>query len=308
MPQVLLSRSAPMAEVPLALSPPAGTESVFSIDVEDWYHILQAPGVPAISVWDLLQPRVEKNFNQLLDLLAQHNVRATCFFLGWVAERFPHLVRTAVKGGHEIASHGLAHNLVFQMTARRFRTDSLEARMRIEDIAGCRVRGYRAAGFSVIDRTPWFFDELIEAGYEYDSSVFPGSRGHGGMRAAMRAPHRVDCTNGSLIEFPITVADAASRPTCFFGGGYLRIFPLWLIRRMARAVQAEGRPVIYYIHPREIDPDHPRIKMPIHRRFKSYVNLRSTEYKIARIVSEFPMVTFSEFIRRHGNALEKCHV
>jgi peptidoglycan-N-acetylglucosamine deacetylase len=118
----------------------------------------------------------------------------------------------------------------------------------------------------------------------------------------------VVCKSGSLIEFPITVADAYPRPTCFFGGGYLRLFPLWLIRRMARAVQAEGRPVIYYVHPREIDPHHPRLRMPLHRRFKSYVNLRTTERKIAQIVSEFPMVTFREFIQRHGNSLEQSHV
>ncbi len=308
MPQVLLSRSAPLMEaapVPQAARP---AESVFSIDVEDWYHILQVPGVPTLPTWDLLPSCVEKNFSRLLDLLAVHNVRATCFFLGWVAERFPHLVRAARSRGHEIASHGFAHNLVFQMTARRFRQDSLHARLLLEDLAGCPVRGYRAAGFSVIDRTPWFFDTLLEAGYEYDSSVFPAARGHGGMRSAMRTPHRVVSKSGTLIEFPITVAGAYPRPTCFFGGGYLRLFPLWLIRRMARTVQAEGRPVIYYVHPREIDPHHPRLKMPLHRKFKSYVNLRTTERKIARIVSEFPMVTFSEFIERHGNTLEQAHV
>jgi len=303
MPQVYLSRSVHQEEADDA----ARMESVFSIDVEDWYHILQTPGVPKLPTWDLLPSRVEPNFFRLLDLLSEHNVRSTCFFLGWVAHRFPHLVRAAVSRGHEIASHGLAHNLVFQMTARRFREDSLQARRTIEDIAGCRVRGYRAAGFSVIDRTPWFFDTLLEAGYEYDSSVFPATRGHGGIESAKRTPHRVSCKSGTLIEFPITVADAYSRPTCFFGGGYLRLFPMWLIRRMARRVQAEGRPVIYYVHPREIDPDHPRLKMPLHRRFKSYVNLRTTERKIEQIVSEFPMVTFSEFIQRHGSSLEQAY-
>ena len=308
MPQVLLSRSVASAETGFEAQRGPETESVFSIDVEDWYHILQAPGFP---------PRPpgtsSRRASRRISPVSWICWPSTTFTppvssWGWVAERFPHLVRLAVNRGHEIASHGFAHNLVFQMTARRFREDSLQSRLRIEDIAGCAVHGYRAAGFSVIDRTPWFYDTLLEAGYQYDSSVFPGARGHGGIRTALRTPHRVNCKSGSLIEFPITVADAASRPTCFFGGGYLRIFPLWLIRRMARAVQAEGRPVIYYIHPREIDPHHPRLKMPLHRRFKSYVNLDTTEYKIARIVSEFPMVTFSEFIQRHGNTLEQRHV
>ena len=135
-------------------------ESVFSIDVEDWFHILQVPGVPQIT-WDPLPSYVEKDFMRILDLLQENGVRSTCFFLGWVAKRYPHLVQAAVHRGHEIASHGYAHRLVFQMTARRFRQDSIEAREILEDIAGCKVRGYRAAGFSVIDKTPWFFDTLI---------------------------------------------------------------------------------------------------------------------------------------------------
>jgi hypothetical protein len=170
------------------------------------------------------------------------------------------------------------------------------------------VRGYRAAGFSVIDRTPWFFETLLEAGYEYDSSVFPAARQHGGLKSAHRGPHRLVSKSGTLIEFPITVADAYPRPTCFFGGGYLRLFPLWLIRRMAQKVRSEARPVIYYVHPREINPDHPRLRMPLHRRFKSYVNLRTTETKITGIVSEFPMLTFQEYIERYGESMEQCYV
>jgi polysaccharide deacetylase family protein (PEP-CTERM system associated) len=316
MPHVSLMRTLQNASGEAAASPrkhalapaPGKVESVFSIDVEDWYHILQVRGAPSYLSWDLQPACVERDFLRLLDLLAAHQVRATCFFLGWIAQRFPHLVHAAIAGGHEIASHGYAHHLVFQMTARRFRADSLHARQVLEDISGRAVRGYRAAGFSVVDRTPWFFDMLLEAGYEYDSSVFPAVRQHGGLRNAQRGPHRIVSKSGALIEFPISVADVYPRPVCFFGGGYLRLFPLWLIRRMAEKVRAEARPVIYYVHPREINPDHPRISMPPHRRFKSYVNLRSTEGKINHIVAEFPMVTFGEYIERYGQSMETCYV
>src|SRR5207253_1144405 len=143
----------------------------------------------------------------------------------------------------------------------------LRARLVIEDIAGCAVLGYRAPGFSAVRQTPWFFHEVERAGYAYDSSLFPAMRGHGGVANAERAPHRVAGTN--LIEFPLSVIGVAGLPMCFFGGGYLRLFPAALIVHQAKAVQKEQRPVIFYVHPREIDPAHPRLPMSWRRRFKS---------------------------------------
>jgi polysaccharide deacetylase family protein (PEP-CTERM system associated) len=271
--------------------------------VEDWYHILQLHHGPCRANWAGLPSRVEANFLRLLDLFGDRDIRVTCFFLGWIAKRFPHLVREAVSRGHEIASHGHEHRLIFELTQSEFLNDALYSRCLLEDLSGCPVRGYRAAGFSVIERTPWFFDKLIEASYEYDSSVFPTIRQHGGIRRAAREPHRVVCESGSLIEFPITIVSLYRTPVCLFGGGHLRLFPSWLIRKMARKVNAEGRPVIYYIHPREIDPSHPRLPMPVYRRFKCYVNLRSTEEKIASITNEFTFVTFSEFLNRYRHTL-----
>jgi polysaccharide deacetylase family protein (PEP-CTERM system associated) len=272
-------------------------KSIFSVDVEDWFHILDITGAPPLEAWDQLPSRVEANFRLLLDLFSEHQVRVTCFFLGWVARRHPHLVKEAVKQGHEIASHGYGHRLVYQMTAQEFREDALHSRELLEDISGTSVVGFRSAGFSTTDDTPWFFEVLVEAGYRYDSSVFPAPRGHGGMRNAHREPHWVLGRNKSLLfEFPISVSDFAGKPMCFFGGGYLRVFPYWLIERMATRVISEGRPVVFYIHPREIDPKHPRLPMPLSRRFKTYVNLRSTEGKIVRILRQFPLTTFRDFI------------
>jgi len=280
--------------------------SIFSVDVEDWFHILDDPSVPAIDQWAALPSRVERNFTKLLDLFSEKNVQVTCFFLGWVAERFPHLVKEAASRGHEVASHGYGHRLVYELSRTEFYEDVRGARLLLQDIAGVEVVGYRAPGFSTTDETPWFFDALAEAGYQYDSSVFPARRGHGGMPHAPRKPHHIG-QHDALLEVPISVADLMGKPMCFFGGGYLRLFPYWLIRKMALHVLSEGRPVVFYVHPREIDPAHPRLPMSSIRRFKSYVNLETTETKLRRILQDFPVTTFKNLLSNYPQ-LAKTHV
>ena len=275
-------------------------ECIFSIDVEDWFHILDVPSMPDISRWSSMASSVEKNFLRLLDLCDQNGVAATCFFLGWVAEKFPHLVKEAGRRGHEIASHGYAHRLVYKMTPRDFLDDAVRSRQILQDLTGGAIEGYRSSGFSVTAETPWFFDALVQAGYRYDSSLFPAKRAHGGIESARCAPYRLGRNAASLIEFPMTVTRVFGRRWCFFGGGYLRLAPGFVIRRMARRVLTEGRPVIFYIHPREIDPDHPRLPMSLTRSFKSYVNLQGTEAKIRAILREFHFQTFSRFIAERG--------
>jgi polysaccharide deacetylase family protein (PEP-CTERM system associated) len=229
----------------------------------------------------------------------------TCFFLAWVGERFPHLVREAVARGHEVASHGYAHRLVFQQSQDEFYNDVRKARLLLEDAAGAPVIGYRAPGFSTTSDTPWFFEALSEAGYQYDSSVFPAQRGHGGIPGGRRDPYRVE--NSEILELPITVADFMGRGMCFFGGGYLRVFPYWLISKKVNEVAADGRPVVFYIHPREIDPSHPRLPMKSSRAFKTYVNLETTEPKLRRILRDFPVTTFQQVISNYPE-LVNSHV
>jgi polysaccharide deacetylase family protein (PEP-CTERM system associated) len=281
-------------------------KSIFSVDVEDWFHILDVPSAPAPNAWAALPSRVENNFVRLLDIFSQTKVQVTCFFLGWIGERFPHLVKEAAARGHEIASHGYEHRLVYTQNRSQFYADVRRARMLLEDVSGSEVVGYRAPGFSTTEETPWFFDALAEAGYEYDSSVFPASRGHGGMPEGRRDPHRIG-EHGTLLEFPITVADLLGKRMCFFGGGYLRIFPYWLIRHMAHQVVSDGRPIVFYIHPREIDPAHPRLPMGRKRQFKSYVNLETTETKVRNILRDFPVTTFKAMASQYPQ-LEKTHV
>lgn len=269
---------------------------VFSVDVEDWFHILDLESAPAVEEWAALPSRVEKNFMRLLDLFSEAGCTVTCFFLGWVAERFPHLVREAQRRGHEIASHGYAHRLVFGLNREEFFEDAAVSRKILEDLTGEPVIGYRAAGFSITENTGWFAEKLIEAGYLYDSSVFPAARQHGGMKHGCDSPYFIGEASKGLLEFPMTVGRMLGLRFCFCGGGYLRLFPLAFVRQMANRVLAEGRPVIFYVHPREIDPSHPRLPMPPLRRFKSYVNLRTTETKIRKLLGEFEVTSFRNFI------------
>jgi polysaccharide deacetylase family protein (PEP-CTERM system associated) len=273
---------------------------IFTVDVEDWFHILDVPSTPAFHEWDELPSRLEGNFLRLLDMLEKAGSTSTCFFLGWAARRFPHLVREAARRGHEVASHGYAHRLVYQMTPEEFYRDALKARLTIEDAAGAAVLGYRAAGFSLTSRTPWFHEKLAEAGYFYDSSVFPAPRNHGGLVEASLEPTRVPTAAGEIAEFPVTVVRLLGTRLCLFGGGYLRLAPLSLIERMTRKVLGEGRPVIFYLHPREIDPEHPRLPMPLGRKLRSYLNLRGTPRKLAALLERFRCTSFRAWMQTAG--------
>jgi polysaccharide deacetylase family protein (PEP-CTERM system associated) len=279
-------------------------KSVLTVDVEDWFHILDLPSAPGPSDWDRLPSRVEANFRKLLDIFDEKQVKVTCFFLGWIAERHRDLVRDALRRGHEIASHGYRHTLVYEMSPGEFARDASDSRKLLEDIGGTPVLGYRSAGFSTTDKTPWFFDKLLEAGFKYDSSIFPAARQHGGQETAACAPYLAVGAPAPLVEFPITIAEVLGKRICFFGGGYLRLFPYWIVKRMAGRVQREGRPVIFYVHPREIDRDQPRMEMGIIRRFKSYVNIRTTEPKIRSIVRDFELTTFRDYLQDNAELME----
>lgn len=271
-------------------------KSVFSVDVEEWFHILDVPSTPALAEWAAQPSRVEASFRSMLDVFAEKKVHTTLFFLAWVVERYPHLVREAVAGEHEIASHGYAHELVYRQDQATFSADITKAKNIIEQAAGVAVRGYRAPGFSVTSETPWFFDAVAEAGYTYDSSVFPGERGHGGLPGALAVPHLVPTAHGNLVEFPISLSSMLGKPMYFFGGGYLRFFPYSLMLSKAKSVLKEERPVVFYLHPREVDPEHPRLPMSAKRRFMTYHSLRSTMPKMRRLFDDLPMTTFAAII------------
>lgn len=270
--------------------------SVFSIDVEDWFHILDVPGSPKFKDWGGLESRVEKSTYTLLDLFDRKDVKCTLFFLGWVAERFPGLVKECAARGHEIASHGYAHELVYSIGKERFESDITKGKKLLEDVIGKAVNGYRAPGFSLTNDTPWFYETLARVGFTYDSSLFPASRNHGGIANAIAVPHIVSTPAGNVIEFPISLAPFMGKEIYFFGGGYLRFFPYSIIRSKARSVLKKDRPVIYYLHPREVDPGHPKLPMNLKRKFMSYFNIRSSVPKMERLFDDMPMTTFEQII------------
>jgi polysaccharide deacetylase family protein (PEP-CTERM system associated) len=278
---------------------------VLSVDVEDWFHILDVPSTPRLCDWEGLPSRVERNFLRLLDLAAEHGVRCTCFFLGWVAEHFPHLVEAAVERGHEIASHGWAHRLAYELTPQEFYDDAARSKRVLEEISGRCVLGYRSAGFSLSEDNAWVFDQLLRAGYAYDSSVFPARRSHGGWPNGQFSPYWVRRNNGRLLEFPMTAEKVLGQPVCFFGGGYLRLFPFAVIELMTASVLRHGRPAIFYVHPREIDPRHPRLAMTRWRRFKSYVNLDTTEPKLRQLLATHQFSTLGELAHQMDSPVSR---
>ncbi len=273
-----------------------------SFDIEEWFHLLDLPSTPPFSQW-LDQPRtVEKNTHRILEILDEYSCKATFFVLGWVAENYPGLVKAIAEAGHEIACHSYAHELVYQQGADRFREDVRKARSILGDVTGREVLGYRAPGFSITHETSWAYEILSEEGFQYDSSVFPAQRGHGGAPGAPTHPftHKLD-GNGQLAEFPMSVMEMGRARIAFAGGGYLRLLPYGLIRRGIDRMNKSGYPACIYLHPREIDPGHPRLTMNLPRRFKSYVNLHTTEPKLRSLLRDFQFAPLLEVLDEGGH-------
>ena len=215
-----------------------------------------------------------------------------------MAERHKVLVRRCFAAGHEIASHGYAHVLPYQVRREGFREDVVRAKRILEDITGHAVAGFRAAGFGVTEGTAWAFDVIREAGHEYDSSMFPARRGHGGIAGAPLGPHFIETPSGRLAEIPISAVEVMGGRFCLFGGCYLRLAPKCLIRWGIKKLHAAGRPLIVYVHPREIDPDHPRLALSLKRRFKCYVNLKSTMPKLEWLCENYRFCTMRSLVEQ----------
>jgi polysaccharide deacetylase family protein (PEP-CTERM system associated) len=260
--------------------------NALTIDVEDYFQVSAlAPHFPR-SEWDRIPCRVERNVDLILGLLAEQGARATFFTLGWIAERHPDLVRRIAAAGHEIASHGYAHERASAQTREAFLADITLAKAVLEDISGQAVTGYRAPSFSIDASNLWAHDCIALAGYRYSSSVYPVHHDHYGMPDAPRFAFRLD--NG-LMEVPVSTMRWCGRNWPAGGGGYFRLLPYavsrWQIERVNRA---DGRPAIFYFHPWEIDPGQPRVSEACARtRFRHYVNLRRTEGRLRRLLRDF---------------------
>jgi polysaccharide deacetylase family protein (PEP-CTERM system associated) len=261
--------------------------NALTVDVEDFFHVQAFAGVIARSAWDGLPRRVEENTERLLELCDRARVAGTFFTLGWVAERHPALVRRIVAAGHELASHGFAHQLVHTQTPAEFRADILSARRLLEDVGGVPVTGYRAPTFSLGPRTPWAFSILADAGYRYSSSVYPVRHDLYGSPDASRVPYRHAGT--ALWEFPMTTLRVASKNLPCSGGGWFRLLPYPLYRLLLRRCNAaQGAAALFYTHPWEIDPGQPRVAGAGRlARFRHYNNLAKTLPRLERLLSDF---------------------
>jgi len=262
--------------------------NALSVDVEDWFQVGAFEGVIDKGSWDGLIHRVERNTEAVMALFAEANVNATFFTLGWVANRYPALIRRIAEAGHEVASHGWDHERVFRMTPEQFESDLKHARAAIEDAAGQAVTGYRAPSFSIDMRTPWAHAILADAGYRYSSSIAPVIHDHYGWPDAPRFAFR-PLTDSALIELPVTTVALRGRNFAAGGGGFFRLFPYDLSRWAIRRVNGrENRPAVFYFHPWEIDPAQPRVRnAPIKSRLRHYMNLENMAPKLKKLLKDF---------------------
>lgn len=255
-----------------------------SVDVEDWFQVWALSGAIGRDDWDAKALRVEVSTGRLLDLFAAHDAKATFFCLGWIAERCPDLIRRIAAEGHEVASHGYDHVKVFDQDEAAFRADVIKTKAILEDLSGHRVRGYRAAGFSMDARTPWAHRVLAETGHDYSSSTHPIAHDHYGDPNAPMIPFVQD----GITEVPVSVRDIRGRRTTIGGGGWFRAMPLPITRRLWRGLEAEGRRGVFYLHPWEVDPGQPKVGgLPLKSRVRHRLNLKTTEAKLAKMLTAF---------------------
>ncbi len=258
---------------------------ILTFDVEEWFHILDHESTSTECDWDSYQPRIRGNVDRLLELLGQKKLSATFFVLGWIARRYPDVVRKISESGHEIGCHSDMHQLIYGMSPAYFKEDLRRGIETIEDAIGKRVVSYRAPGFSVTKGCDWFFEAIIEQGIEVDSSIFPAWRAHGGYpEFGATTPALVKTPSGVVRELPINTKRVFGHNIIFSGGGYFRVIPMPLLRRWLR----DSDYVMTYFHPRDFDPDQPVIRdLPLLRKFKSYFGLRGALDKLSTILDEY---------------------
>jgi polysaccharide deacetylase family protein (PEP-CTERM system associated) len=265
------------------------TPNALTVDVEDYFHVAAlAPNIHRDS-WTSRESRVVGNTQKLLSIFEQFDIRGTFFVLGWVAERYPQLVRDIASRGHEIACHGYSHRLVYEQSPEEFHEETLRAKNLLEDITGSAIAGYRAASYSIVRESLWALDILVELGFVYDSSIFPVRHDRYGIPNAERVPHRLTTPNKKIIvEWPLSTAKALGFTLPVAGGGYFRLLPYWLTHWGLSSInRRERRPFIFYLHPWEIDPEQPRVAASRLSQFRHYTNLGKCEERLRRLLGEF---------------------
>ena len=282
-------------------------KNCLTIDVEDYFQVNAFAAHVRQGQWDSFPLRVDLNTRRILDLLDEYSIKATFFMLGWIAERLPTLAREIYQRGHEVACHGYGHELIYQIGPERFREDIRRSKMLLEDQIGERVNGYRAPSYSIITKSLWALDILVEEGFTYDSSIFPVFHDTYGIPNAERFPHVLQTGAGPMMEFPLTTLPfrfgSKEMRLPIAGGGYLRLFPVVIIQKGIEAINArEKQPAVLYFHPWEIDPDQPRIKAGMRSTFRHYINLHRTEKKLRHLFAHLSFAPMKEVLAELGHA------
>ncbi len=268
-----------------------------TIDVEDYFHVAAFANNISPKDWDNWPCRVEENTDRILQIFADYNVRSTFFVLGWVAERFPQLVQRIVQQGHELASHGYSHQLVYKQSPETFREETLKSKNILEDSSGKKVEGYRAASYSITRESLWALDILSDLGFEWDSSIFPVHHDRYGVPGSPDRPYQIVTKSGKpLLEFPLTSAKIMGQMIPAAGGGYFRQYPYWLSKALFKNASSNNtNPAIFYLHPWEIDPDQPRVEgASLFSRFRHYTNLKACEPRLIKLIQDFNFGTVSD--------------
>jgi polysaccharide deacetylase family protein (PEP-CTERM system associated) len=259
-----------------------------SFDIEDWFHVENLKEAISCDQWEGCELRVVQNTRKILRLLTEHQTHATFFILGWVAERCPGLVREIARLGHEIASHGYGHELIYKLAPEAFYDDVRRSKEILESITLRPVNGYRAPCFSITPKSLWAPEVLRNAGFLYDSSVFPTSfHNRYGFNGACRLPFQF---RSGLAEIPLSIYPFAGANFPLAGGGYFRLFPYSYFQLFFRRMNKQGQPIVFYLHPWELDPEQPRINVRLNYRFRHYVNLKKTENRLEKLLKDFNFV------------------
>jgi len=276
-------------------------QNAMTVDVEDYFHVSAFAKSIDRKDWDKHPLRVEKNTQRLLDLFDEAKVKATFFVLGWVADRNGHLIKEIAARGHEVACHGYSHQLVYNQTQEVFREETVRSKKLLEDIIQAPVKGYRAASYSITKNSLWALDILAEAGFEYDSSIFPVRHDRYGIPDAKETPHILKTPKGySLIEFPLSTAKIFSRKLPVAGGGYFRLYPYALTKAGLAQINRRQQPFIFYLHPWEIDPEQPKVAASWLSRFRHYNNLDKCESRLGNLLADFEFGTVQSVLNTLG--------
>jgi len=279
--------------------PTTAVPNAFTVDVEEYFQVEAFSDLIPKKDWHKFPSRVEETTNRLLELLDRYHVRGTFFVLGWIARNHPALVEKISKAGHEVASHGFDHSMITEMTPESFRQDIRKSKAIIENIIGTTVAGYRAPTFSILEKTSWAYKILLDEGYTYSCSVFPIWHDRYGWPKFGNHPRRMESNgNGEIWEVPMSVGALGPFRIPFGGGGYLRFYPLSLTKALFRSRARERNPVVLYIHPWEIDTQHPPVPAPFFRRLRHHLGITNMERKLVSLLELVKFGTVAQYL--HG--------